>query len=133
MHCINLIFKSTGVHSSFNLDQLVPGTPITNNPNPLLPTITESKTGNGSAGGSDGSNEGSVSELKSPDSDTKPEKTNSDLHGSDSNSNFDEATRPLMSTTPAIPIPIPESIAEEREPDGSLDSNDESQMSSSAL
>ncbi|XP_059482232.1 monocarboxylate transporter 2 isoform X2 [Neocloeon triangulifer] len=30
-----------GVHSSFNLDQLIPGTPVT--PNPTLPTISESK------------------------------------------------------------------------------------------
>ncbi|CAB3374926.1 Hypothetical predicted protein [Cloeon dipterum] len=30
-----------GVHSSFNLDQLIPGTPVT--PNPTLPTISETK------------------------------------------------------------------------------------------
>uniref|UniRef100_A0A1B6C6S6 Major facilitator superfamily (MFS) profile domain-containing protein n=1 Tax=Clastoptera arizonana TaxID=38151 RepID=A0A1B6C6S6_9HEMI len=34
-----------GVHSSFNLDQLVPGTPITPVPTmPMLPTISEAKT-----------------------------------------------------------------------------------------
>lgn len=38
-----------GVHSSFNLDQLVPGTPITPVPTvPTLPTISEVKAGNNS-------------------------------------------------------------------------------------
>ncbi len=118
-----------GVHSSFNLDQLVPGTPI--NPNPTLPTITEAKNVDGSAGGSDGSQEGSAGELKSPDSDSKQDKPDGDQQSEDSNLNLEEDSRPLMSTTPAIPIP--EAIVEEREPDGSLDSIDESQMSASAL
>jgi hypothetical protein len=35
-----------GVHSSFNLDQLVPGTPMTPVPTmAVLPTITEAKVG----------------------------------------------------------------------------------------
>jgi len=109
-----------GVHSSFNLDQLVPGTPIT--PNPTLPTITEAKAKEGGGSGSNSSAEGSAGELKSPDSD-----------GSGAKEKEDEDSRPLMSTTPAIPIPIPEPIAEERETDGSLDSVDETQISSSAM
>lgn len=53
-----------GVHSSFNLDQLVPGTPITPVPTmPALPTITEAKTTEQS-GSSGNSSNGSTSDLK---------------------------------------------------------------------
>ncbi|XP_018331378.1 monocarboxylate transporter 4 isoform X2 [Agrilus planipennis] len=52
-----------GVHSSLNLDQLAPGTPITPIPTvPTLPTITEGKADiHGSSGDSSG---GSAAELK---------------------------------------------------------------------
>jgi len=56
-----------GVHSSFNLDQLVPGTPITPVPTlAVLPTITEAKVTeqSGSSGNSDN---GSTADLKSND------------------------------------------------------------------
>lgn len=53
-----------GVHSSFNLDQLVPGTPITPVPTmPVLPTITEVKAPEQS-GSSGNSSSGSTAELK---------------------------------------------------------------------
>lgn len=54
-----------GVHSSFNLDQLAPGTPITPIPTvPTLPTIAEVKIQEQS-GSSGGSSTGSASELRS--------------------------------------------------------------------
>ncbi|KAL1455086.1 hypothetical protein WDU94_009205, partial [Cyamophila willieti] len=53
-----------GVHSSFNLDQLVPGTPITPVPTmAVLPTITEVKAPEQS-GSSNNSNTSSAAELK---------------------------------------------------------------------
>lgn len=53
-----------GVHSSFNLDQLVPGTPITPVPTmAVLPTITEVKAPEQS-GSSGNSSSGSTAELK---------------------------------------------------------------------
>lgn len=52
-----------GVHSSLNLDQLAPGTPITPIPTvPTLPTITEGKIPDQSSSGD--SSGGSVSDLK---------------------------------------------------------------------
>lgn len=54
-----------GVHSSFNLDQLAPGTPITPIPTvPTLPTIAEVKIQEHS-GSSGGSSSGSANELRS--------------------------------------------------------------------
>ncbi|KAJ9592129.1 hypothetical protein L9F63_001357, partial [Diploptera punctata] len=54
-----------GVHSSFNLDQLVPGTPLTPVPTvPTLPTISEVKVPDQS-GSSGASSTGSTTELKS--------------------------------------------------------------------
>lgn len=54
-----------GVHSSFNLDQLAPGTPITPIPTvPTLPTIAEVKVQEHS-GSSGGSSVGSTNELRS--------------------------------------------------------------------
>ena len=53
-----------GVHSSFNLDQLVPGTPLTPVPTvPTLPTISEVKVPDHS-GSSGASSTGSTNELK---------------------------------------------------------------------
>ncbi|XP_069697848.1 monocarboxylate transporter 14 isoform X3 [Periplaneta americana] len=53
-----------GVHSSFNLDQLVPGTPLTPVPTvPTLPTISEVKVPDHS-GSSGASSTGSTTELK---------------------------------------------------------------------
>uniref|UniRef100_A0A1B6MCW1 Major facilitator superfamily (MFS) profile domain-containing protein n=1 Tax=Graphocephala atropunctata TaxID=36148 RepID=A0A1B6MCW1_9HEMI len=60
-----------GVHSSFNLDQLVPGTPITPVPTmAVLPTITEAKVTeqSGSSGNSDN---GSTPDLRATDSKQK--------------------------------------------------------------
>ncbi|GLV31457.1 uncharacterized protein CBL_07219 [Carabus blaptoides fortunei] len=55
-----------GVHSSFNLDQLVPGTPLTPIPTvPTLPTISEVKVQEQS-GSSGASSAGSATELKAP-------------------------------------------------------------------
>ncbi|XP_058802203.1 uncharacterized protein LOC131670544 [Phymastichus coffea] len=54
-----------GVHSSFNLDQLVPGTPLTPVPTvPTLPTISEVKVQEHSSSGAT-SNSGSAQDLKS--------------------------------------------------------------------
>lgn len=55
-----------GVHSSFNLDQLVPGTPLTPIPTvPTLPTIAEVKVQEQS-GSSGASSAGSTTELRNP-------------------------------------------------------------------
>lgn len=55
-----------GVHSSFNLDQLVPGTPITPVPTmAVLPTITEVKVPEHSGSSNNSSSGGSASDLKS--------------------------------------------------------------------
>lgn len=55
-----------GVHSSFNLDQLVPGTPLTPIPTvPTLPTISEVKVQEQS-GSSGTSSAGSTTELRAP-------------------------------------------------------------------
>lgn len=63
-----------GVHSSFNLNELVPGTPITPVPTmPVLPTITEAKIPEQSSS-SGSSSTGSESELKMKD----PKKTEKD-------------------------------------------------------
>ncbi|XP_039287952.1 monocarboxylate transporter 12 [Nilaparvata lugens] len=69
-----------GVHSSFNLDQLVPGTPITPVPTmAVLPTITEAKAPDQS-GSSGNSSSGSTTELKKDDkSQTKPAKSEADV------------------------------------------------------
>ncbi|CAG9824026.1 unnamed protein product [Phaedon cochleariae] len=56
-----------GVHSSLNLDQLAPGTPITPIPTvPTLPTITEAKATEQSSGssGSPSPTQGSATEMK---------------------------------------------------------------------
>jgi len=56
-----------GVHSGFNLDQIVPGSPLTPVPTVVtLPTIAESKAtdGTGSKTESDSSHDGSMTELK---------------------------------------------------------------------
>lgn len=54
-----------GVHSSFNLDQLVPGTPITPVPTmAMLPTITEVKVPEQSGSSNNSSSGGSASDLK---------------------------------------------------------------------
>jgi hypothetical protein len=54
-----------GVHSSFNLDQLVPGTPITPVPTmAVLPTITEVKVPDHSSSSNNSSSGGSASDLK---------------------------------------------------------------------
>jgi len=83
-----------GVHSSFNLDQLVPGTPLT--PVPTLPTITEAKTiesvSSRSGAGSGGESKTEV--VSSPPNSTE------------------ENNNPL----PNIPEPIPEE--EKESPDG---------------
>ncbi|XP_054270039.1 monocarboxylate transporter 4 isoform X2 [Macrosteles quadrilineatus] len=63
-----------GVHSSFNLDQLVPGTPITPVPTmAVLPTITEAKIPEQS-GSSGNSESGSAPDLKSGDAQLKKDK-----------------------------------------------------------
>ncbi len=55
-----------GVHSSFNLDQLVPGTPITPVPTmAVLPTITEVKVPEHSGSSNNSSSSGSTNNLKS--------------------------------------------------------------------
>lgn len=54
-----------GVHSSFNLDQLVPGTPITPVPTmAVLPTITEVKVPEHSGSSNNSSSGGSANDLK---------------------------------------------------------------------
>lgn len=54
-----------GVHSSFNLDQLVPGTPITPVPTmAVLPTITEVKVPEQSGSSNNSSSGGSAGDLK---------------------------------------------------------------------
>lgn len=54
-----------GVHSSFNLDQLVPGTPITPVPTmAVLPTISEVKVPEHSGSSNNSSSGGSASDLK---------------------------------------------------------------------
>lgn len=99
-----------GVHSSFNLDQLVPGsgTPLTPVPTmPVLPTITEAKaTETGSAGGSEGSREGSVDPEKKPKEDPNANCT-------------EDNNNPL----PNIPEPILEE-EKESEPDTPSESKD---------
>lgn len=60
-----------GVHSSFNLDQLVPGTPLTPVPTvPTLPTISEVKVPDHS-GSSGASSSGSTTDLKANGEKTK--------------------------------------------------------------
>ena len=60
-----------GVHSSFNLDQLVPGTPLTPVPTvPTLPTISEVKVPEHS-GSSGASSSGSTADLKANGDKTK--------------------------------------------------------------
>lgn len=60
-----------GVHSSFNLDQLVPGTPLTPVPTvPTLPTISEVKVPDHS-GSSGASSSGSTADLKANGEKTK--------------------------------------------------------------
>lgn len=85
-----------GVHSSFHLDQLVPGNALT--PVPTLPTITEAKTVESVSGGSSGIYSSSAGGDKKDQDETS------------SNSN------PL----PTIPEPIPESPEERESPDGDL-------------
>lgn len=94
-----------GVHSSFHLDQLVPGTPIT--PVPTLQTITEAKTIE-SFSQSGGSSTGDKKE-NNPTEDSPP-----------------SATNPL----PTIPEPIPESPEERESPDGEVGSVVESRRGS---
>lgn len=87
-----------GVHSSFNLDQLVPGTSMPSVPTmPVLPTITEALpkiAESGSIPGSESSREGSAD----------PEKKDTEI----SNNNTEDNNNPL----PNIPEPI---IEEEKE------------------
>lgn len=93
-----------GVHSSFHLDQLVPGNTLT--PVPTLPTITEAKTVTDSTtltGEGD-----SVSGSKK-----EPEEENLSL---DEN----ETSFPNPSNPPNIPEPIPESPEERESPEGDL-------------
>ncbi|RZF33544.1 hypothetical protein LSTR_LSTR008190 [Laodelphax striatellus] len=67
-----------GVHSSFNLDQLVPGTPITPVPTmAVLPTITEAKAPDQS-GSSGNSSSGSATELKNGNAADKGKKGKSE-------------------------------------------------------
>lgn len=66
-----------GVHSSFNLDELVPGTPITPVPTmAVLPTITEVKVPeyNSSNSGS-GSSDSSASDVKTDDKKTNEQQS----------------------------------------------------------
>lgn len=86
-----------GVHSSFHLDQLVPGTPIT--PVPTLPTITEAKVVEAS---SKSGSSGSKGDIKQED----------DV--------VDDNSQPSSNPIPNIPEPIPESPEERETPEGDL-------------
>ncbi|XP_014242664.1 monocarboxylate transporter 3 isoform X2 [Cimex lectularius] len=68
-----------GVHSSFNLNELVPGTPITPVPTmAILPTITEAKVPEHS-GSSGGSSSGSTNDLKKEKKESKDEKVDNNV------------------------------------------------------
>jgi hypothetical protein len=110
-----------GVHSSFNLDQLVPGTPIT--PVPTLPTITEAKTIDSGSGSGGGSTSGGSKPRQTDNSKDEANTTTTAL-ASPPNS-VEENNNPL----PNIPEPI---LEEEREsPDGDEVSGSDLPMSTS--
>lgn len=115
-----------GVHSSFNLDQLVPGSPITPIPNPTLPTITEGKAKDAGSR-SNSSKEGSTGEIKLSD-DVEKQK------GDDNR--LEEEQFPFLTTTSTAPIPIgtiSETIAEEQDGIERPGSKNERQLSSSEV
>jgi hypothetical protein len=86
-----------GVHSSFHLDQLVPGTGNSLTPVPTLPTITEAKTVEASSGSG-----GSAGDMKKEEG------------------SIPDETSLISNPLPNIPEPILESPEERESPDGDL-------------
>lgn len=93
-----------GVHSSFNLDQLAPGTPITPIPTvPTLPTIAEVKVQeqNGSSGNSSGGS-GDVKGIKNPRVDELKTGEGRVRRDSGENTDVDDKRMPRNASQPAF-------------------------------
>lgn len=95
-----------GVHSSFNLDQLAPGTPITPIPTvPTLPTIAEAKVQehSGSSGNSSTGSAAEIKGVKNPRVDELKQEGRTRKDSGDSVTEFDANNRlPRNASQPAF-------------------------------